>query len=92
MVGHEFGRQRKEVGKLVMVDQILTNCPNQVLDQIAAEVVVWFPGLVPAEVVHQSFVVKYSLGIAHLYIQYLRDTGKHIDRHSQSKLTMWKLL
>ena len=76
MVGHEFGRQRQEVGKLVMVDQILTNCPNQVLDQIAAEVV------------HQSFVVKYSLGIAHLYIQYLRDTGKHTDRHSQSKLTM----
>lgn len=88
MVGHEFGRQRQEVGKLVMVDQILTNCPHQLLDQIAAEVVVWFPGLVPTEAVGQSFVVKYGLGIAHLCIQYLRDIGKHIDRHSENKLTM----
>lgn len=88
MVGHEFGRQRQEVGKLVMVDQILTNCPNQLLDQIAAEVVVWFPGLVPTEAVGQSFVVKYGLGIAHLCIQYLRDIGEHIDRHSENKLTM----
>ena len=56
MVGHEFGRQRQKVGKLVMVDQILTNCPNQVLDQIAADIVVWFPGRVPAEVVRQSLL------------------------------------
>lgn len=85
MVAHEFGRQRQEAGKLVMVDQILNSIVlTKFWTKFAAEVAVWFPGLVSTEFLCQSFVVKYGLGIAHLYIQYLRDTGKHIDRHSEN--------
>ena len=62
-----------------MADQILTSYSNQVLDQVATEV--WFPGQVPTEIVGQSYVVIYGLGIAHLYSQYLRERGKHIDIH-----------
>lgn len=38
---------------------------------IAAEVMVWLPGQVAAEVVGQSSIVTYGLAVARLYVQSL---------------------